>query len=400
MPKILYLSDVPAYGESRGGAVIAYRLLKSIPAEQLVVVETNYFNEGVDYNPNHPLVGVKYLSFKYPFSRLRNSRFTQYYTKLIIQFRSCFYKKLEQIIRDNNITKIITVSHGYMYYIATGLAQKLNIHCYAIHHDLYRNTININKNKAASLIDPLFARAYNYNTINFCVSPFMQTMYDKLFSGKSIVLYPNRDIEATKNYAQEHLITSSDNKTELTFAYLGTIASKPVLNLIESFANFIGESKHSLQLLSNIHIDTLKSLHLQHNNVIISPWIASGRLLEYLCNNIDVLVLLQDNEPQSIDAISINFPSKLTDYTQTGLPILIIGPQAGSAYKFGKMNKQAFWTVAADDSIDFDNLREILAEMALNITRAHMGNEASLLGEKLFSFSNIQENFAKPILAN
>ncbi len=398
MNRVLYISDVPPYGESRGGAVIVYRLLKSVPANQLVVLETNYFKKDVDYNSNYPLPGVKYLNIGYPLIRLRNTRLTQLYSICIIKFRGCFYKKLEKIIRDYNITKIITVSHGYMYYIATGLAQKKNIRCFAIHHDLYSKTINIYKDSFVLNIRSLFANAYKHNTINFCISPFMQTAYDKIFSGNSVVLYPNRDIDAFVNYNKEHSMSLSKSRNELTFAYVGTITSKSVLTLIESFSNHIGQFGHKLKLLSNVNSEILKSLQLKYNNLTISPWIASDQLLEYLCCSTDVLLLLQDNEPESIDAISINFPSKLTDYTQTGLPILIIGPKLGSAYKFGKLNDQAFWTISADGIIDFDKFNQIFAEMRDYKNRVNMGIEASLIGERIFSFSNILENFLKPIL--
>ena len=397
--KILYLSDVPAYGENRGGTVIIHRLLKNIPPEQLLIVETDYFKPDKDYNASYPLPNVRYIKTTYPFISLRNTRFAHFYSLAMIRFGKFFFRKTDRLIKCEKIGNIITVSHGFMYFIATAIAAKHNIPCYAIHHDLYLNTVNLRINTARKFLTPLFAKSFSRNAMNFCVSPFMQRYYQERFSGKSIVLYPNRDAAAVTNYMKENKIQIQPVKEQLTFGYLGSINSKPIIELTREFANIIGQKGHQLYLLSNMSQAELDGIKFQYKNVSRVPWIKTDHLIEYLCKHVDVLVLFQDYEPFVMEANAINFPSKLSDYTQTGLPILIIGPTKGSAYKFGEVNSNSFWYVAGDGTIDQEALSAILNDLQDAAKRQEMGEAASKIGDELFSSSVANTLFTTKILA-
>lgn len=396
--KILYLSDVPAYGENRGGIVIIYRLLKNIPSQQLVVAETDYFKRSKDYDATHPLPNVHYIKIPYPFIRLRNTRFVHFYSLVMIRFGRFFFRKVDKIIKQEKIGSIVTVSHGFMYFIATAIAAKYNIPCYAIHHDLYLNTVNVNANTARRFLTPLFAQSFSQNAMNFCVSPFMQDYYQERFSGKSIVLYPNRDPAAVTNYMEENQLQVQPVK-QLTFGYLGSINSNPIIELTRKFADIIGQKGHQLYLLSNMSPAEVNDIKFRYKNVHLVPWIKTDHLIEYLCRRVDVLVLFQDYNPVNLEANAINFPSKLSDYTQTGLPILIIGPKKGSAYKFAEANGNSFWYVAGDGAIDQEALSTILKDFQDVAKRQKMGGAASKIGKELFSSSVANALFTAKILA-
>jgi hypothetical protein len=397
--KVLYLSDVPAYGENRGGTVIIYRLLKNIPPEQLLIIETDYFKRDKDYDAAHPLANVRYIKTAYPFIRLRNTRFAHFYSLVMIRFGRYFFGKTDKIIKHEKIGSIITVSHGFMYFIATAIAAKHNIPCYAIHHDLYLNTVNVKISTARKFLTPLFAQSFSRNAMNYCVSPFMQRFYQERFTGKSIVLYPNRDAAAVTNYIKENQIQIQPVKEQLTFGYLGSINSRPIIELTREFANNIGQKGHQLYLLSNMSQAELDAIKFQYKNVSLIPWIKTEDLIEYLCKHVDVLVLFQDYEPFAMEANAINFPSKLSDYTQTGLPILIIGPTKGSAYKFGEENRKSFWCVAGDGTIDQKALSAVLNDIRDVAKRQEMGEAASKIGDELFSSSVANMLFTAKILA-
>jgi hypothetical protein len=77
---------------------------------------------------------------------------------------------------------------------------------------------------------------------------------------------------------------------------------------------------------------------LRRSNIILGGVLSSGQLIEKLKNEADVMFLPMSFAPQDRQNMEISFPSKLTDYTLTGLPLLIVGPNYCSAVRWAKEN--------------------------------------------------------------
>src|SRR6185436_15691424 len=72
-------------------------------------------------------------------------------------------------------------------------------------------------------------------------------------------------------------------------------------------------------------------------NIHSGGLIASKALVQHLRDNADVLVVPMSFHGHDAN-MRLSFPSKLTDYTAAGLPILICGPEYCSAVRWAREN--------------------------------------------------------------
>src|SRR5439155_1149854 len=64
--------------------------------------------------------------------------------------------------------------------------------------------------------------------------------------------------------------------------------------------------------------------------------VPARELVERLRREVDVLYLPMSFDLSERNAVEMSFPSKLTDYTATGLPLLIQGPEYCSAVRWAQ----------------------------------------------------------------
>jgi hypothetical protein len=87
----------------------------------------------------------------------------------------------------------------------------------------------------------------------------------------------------------------------------------------------------------------------------------------------------------------ISFPSKLTDYTNAGLPLLIFGPEYCSAVRWARDNPGVAEIVSIDSS---EAVQTALARIASDANYRRCLAEAALsAGQRYFSFEAVAENF-------
>jgi hypothetical protein len=61
----------------------------------------------------------------------------------------------------------------------------------------------------------------------------------------------------------------------------------------------------------------------------------------FMAAGVNVLAVVQNFDPIDLDAFRLNFPSKLTEYTRFGLPILVVAPKSSSAALWIMRNSDA-----------------------------------------------------------
>lgn len=91
-------------------------------------------------------------------------------------------------------------------------------------------------------------------------------------------------------------------------------------------------------------------------------------------------------EDASVNA-RISFPSKLADYTEMGLPLLIRGPEYCSAVQWARKHSGVAEVVVTEDE---DELLEAILRLSNPETRRALAEEALRIGELYFSHSRAE----------
>ena len=94
--------------------------------------------------------------------------------------------------------------------------------------------------------------------------------------------------------------------------------------------------------------------------------------------------------------MEVCFPSKLTDYTAAGLPILIWGPEYSAAARWAAENPGVALCVTDPDPTRLTAaVRQLASDPAL---RRNLATRAAEVGERDFSFSTALEVFRSGLL--
>ena len=95
--------------------------------------------------------------------------------------------------------------------------------------------------------------------------------------------------------------------------------------------------------------------------------------------------------PQDRQNMEISFPSKLTDYTLTGLPLLIAGPNYCSAVRWAKENPGVAEVV---ETVDVALLQAAVDRVVENVPyRQRLAARALEVGRTYFSYETAQATF-------
>ncbi len=109
----------------------------------------------------------------------------------------------------------------------------------------------------------------------------------------------------------------------------------------------------------------------------------ADELLLRLRAEADVLFVPMSFAPEDRDNMRMGFPSKLTDYTAVGLPLLIMGPSECSAVTWARTHPGIAEVVASDAAIDLEPAIARLAGDAAH--RVALARRALDIGNREFS---------------
>ena len=91
----------------------------------------------------------------------------------------------------------------------------------------------------------------------------------------------------------------------------------------------------------------------------------------------------------------LSFPSKLADYTVTGLPLLIWGPEYCSAVRWARDHAPVAEVVASQE---MDELNAAVCRLERAAHRKSLGLAAQTVGNRLFSHESCAEIFRNVLL--
>jgi hypothetical protein len=220
----------------------------------------------------------------------------------------------------------------------------------------------------------------------------MVEMYERRYGVRGTVLYPLRaadssDVDEPPSRISRELLAP-------TFAYVGSINSRGYANCLISVASVLKEHNGQLLLYSGLTQEAVEHFGLNKPNIFVQDIIPSSELIGELRAKVDALVIAVDFDVDRV-AVETNFPSKLTDSTAAGLPLLIFGPSYCSAVRWARENQGVAEVVSEND----ENLLAIsIARLISNRDyRRQLGSAALTIGKEHFSHAAVTEKFYRAI---
>lgn len=388
MKKVLLISEVPVENTMAGSALL-YRLFETLDPKRLIVYE--FDTEGG--KESRRLSNVQYRKITVA-NFLRRNRFTRMvYGIVTLLAIPILVFVIERRISRERIVKIVTVTHGLGWLIAYRLSKRLKVPLILILHDEVTFTYRLPA-LVARYVEKEFGLCYKEASERFCVSPYMEDYYFKKFQVHGMVLYPIR----SPNVIEYDTIADRVDQecTEFTIAYAGSIATDSYARTLALLANTLQEINGKLILFSPVNKEILFRNGLLQNNIEIKEFLPTNELVLFFRRYADALFVPMAFDKHYELAFELNFPSKLTDYTLAGLPIIISGPLTSSAIKWACDNKGVAVIIHNESLKEFrmclnnlikdKEMKRALAEKALEI------------GDKYFSFSRNISSFREKIV--
>ena len=288
---------------------------------------------------------------------------------------------------------VLTVAQGYSWLAAAQLAEDAGLPLHLIVHDHWLSLLEAFPG-IKPWLDRRFGRLYRRAASRLCVSPFMEEEYRHNYGAAGEVLYPSRPKDCPSFDVPPE--SYSKKAGPLIGAYAGRILIAGYARLIADVARRLEKRGGSLLLFApNSHAD-LRSWGLDLPNVVPQGQADAGKLISRLRGEADFLFV-----PMAFDAdgadynMRVSFPSKLVDYTATGLPLLIWGPGECSAVRWAQLHAPVAEVVTSKEVGEIDAALQRL-EQAQH--RERLGRASAELGERLFGYRACVETLFRALV--
>jgi hypothetical protein len=273
---------------------------------------------------------------------------------------------------------VLTVAHANLWLTASSFATHHKLPLHLICHDEVTNTVMRVSALTTRHVERLFAEVYRSAASRLCVSPYMRDDYRGRFGVDAEVLYPSRAV--TVPVFDEPPTRLASLPRGLRVAFAGTINSGSHAGLLREMARCLELLGGRLLLYGPVTPESARSAGILRANVELRGLLPSHELIKALRDEADVLYVPMSFAPEDRLAMKTNFPSKLTDYTAVGLPILIQGSADSSAVRWARENEGV--AVVVDESADLvGSLQRLSQDSAW---RLDLARQALLVGARYF----------------
>jgi hypothetical protein len=384
LPRLLYVGDV-AVEASVAGSTLLYRLLEDYPAERLLIAEGNMWKS----RPEKRLADVRYESFQVGAERVLRTRLHVYYSSILQLTASFRTKLLKRIVEEFRPEAILTVAHGYSWLTAARLAKKLALPLHLIVHD---DWVSIQESVLPGGIykslKQKFGETYRQATSRNCASPYMVEDFVARYAAQGTILYPSRAADVP---IYEHAPCMRRVSRKLTFAFAGTVNTRGYAESLATFARVLDAAGGALIVYSNLGPADVKACGLTGSHVTVQPIQPVNDLVASLRQLVDVLFVPMSFAEEDAHNMRLAFPSKLADYSITGLPLLIWGPSYCSAIRWAREN------AGVAEVVDDPGAESLGAAVTKLMKNAHyrraLGEAALIKGQEFFSHEAAVQRF-------
>ncbi len=389
LPRLCYIGDVPVEHSYHGSALL-YRLLENYPASRIRVVEARFASEA-----SRRLKHVQYRFLRLPLQRLLTTRFHRFASSALAGWGGLSQSALSAAAESFCPEAVLTVVHGYSWSSAVKFARKRNLPYHLIIHDDWDKTFS-----ATGILMPLlhrrFAEVYRNAASRLCVSPHMAKCYSRKYGVSSEVLVPSRGagVEGFDSPSPRVAVMGAT----FTIAFAGTINSPGCVAALRSVAQALKSIDGQLALYGPLTLQDAQKVGLGEKNVLLKGLLSPSALVRICREEVDALIVPISFDPKDRANAELAFPSKLTDYTATGLPIIIYAPNYSSAVKWAAEHRDVAEVIDRDDS---SYLAAQIARLAREPQRRlDLACRALEVGKKCFSHGTAERKFFDTMLLN
>jgi glycosyltransferase involved in cell wall biosynthesis len=377
---LVYVGDVPVEASYHGSALL-HRLLSGYPPARLMIVET-----ATESQTERRLPNINYVSRPIGRARWLNTRFHPYAVAWFTQAARGTGRQISQSLNGFACEGVLTVAHGFGWLAAAQIAIERRVPLHLIVHDDWPRVADVAP-QFRNWLDDRFASVYRQAQSRLCVSPAMSRFYEEKYGAPSTVVYPSRAADCA-DYDEPPAHLASNDKP-FTIAFAGTINSDGYIKSLVALQNALKPVNGRLLIFGPLTPDVAEQIGLNDPNTTIRGLLSATELLKRLRDEAHALFA-----PMSFDAsdranMEMAFPSKLADYTATGVPLLIYGPSYCSAVAWANENAGVAEVVESED-----DLAKAIANLANNPDRRiALGKHALSTGREYFSHATVQQRF-------
>lgn len=374
LPRLLYIGDVPVESSCHGSALI-FRLLQNYPTEKLRIIEGSLRNS----LPQRRLEGVRYDSITIGWARPLYTRFSRW-ANLAYSFAARWtVGRVEQSLNGFKPEAVLTVTHDFLWLSAARYARKHSLPLHLICHDDWPRLATV-PTVFRNWLEKEFGEVYRQAASRLCVSPYMAEEYERRYGAKGKVLYPSRADSTPAFDLNKHAEVS--RKGPFTVAYAGSIATGDYVRQLATLSQLLSPLGGKLLLFGPFDKKLIQAAGMNLSSAVAGGLLSSAELVQRLHEEADVLFLPMSFVASELEAMALNFPSKLTDYTAAALPLLIWGPESSSAVKWAASEPGVAAVVTSSHSCDMEAMLKKL--MLHKDWRDELAAKAVLAGNKYF----------------
>ena len=343
--------------------------------------------------PDRRLPGVAYRTLKVGSTWLLNSRLHDWYS-LWLSFRSAACaRKLPALLEGFAPEAVLAVAHGHLWVTAAEFAEQHGLPLHLIVHDDWPRVARPPA-PFSGRIDQQFRRVYRAAASRLCVSPFMADDYRQRYGVEAQVLYPSRGQDAeTFDGPPDRL---QDNDRGLVCAFAGTINTPDYCRMLRILAECLEKYGGRLLIFGPMTVEQARTVGLDRPSIHFCGLLKSNELMNRLRSEVDVLFVPMSFAASDRANMEISFPSKLTDYTAVGLPMLVFGPAYCSAVRWARENRGVAEVVDTDDPVALDGAIRRLSNSPEH--RVRLATAALTIGERFFSHAAGQSGLQAALL--
>ena len=372
LPNLLYLGDVPVESSYHGSALL-YRLLQRFPVDRLRVMEN--MNRSL---PERRLAGVTYCAITTRTKRLLTTRLHRWASSFLSRSAPWRWRGIVKLLGDFKPQAVLTVAHGFSWMTAAQFARRSGLPLHFIVHDDWPGMV-AGTRQLRAWVDRQFQKCYRNATSRLCVSPYMVDEYNRRYGVGGTVLYPSRAADANVfETPPERLRHQSPG---LTAVFAGTINSSGDVRALQLLAGCLAEIQGRLLIFGPLTREQAAVNGLNRENIELRGLVTSSDLIRHCRDEADILFVPMSFLPENRANMEINFPSKLTDYTAIGLPLLINGPDNSSAVRWARENPGVAVVVTEESS---ETLGRALLKLQDPIRRVALADAAIRCGHEFF----------------
>jgi hypothetical protein len=279
-------------------------------------------------------------------------------TRLIFQALAALYvdRRYREIVKQFRPDIVLTVWHSCFFFGAYRISRKLKLPLALICHDDHEMCILPQLPLFRPVARGWLGRIYRDAAARFCVCPSMERIFAQRYGARGTVLYPLASSGLSEISGRDLM---SEPAHPLRIGYAGTVADGN-FRVLDAILGYL-DSHDGTFCFAAPSYQMQRDRITKHRCVVDLGHLSPESVCELLPARVDAMLVIQSFDPAESICIQTAFPSKLVQYTQFKLPLLIVGPSSASAVQWAQTHPGAAVVVHSQNEDEISRALDILS---------------------------------------